>query len=326
MVDDEVYDVEGLRSWAKGCAAGRWRILDSFDDGHRRRCSPGPRSLRSSGSGSRDRRTRRSACSPRAPTCATQAAFFHMTVYPAADHHDHVISLFVLGLLAWIVHGAEVQRQAPIPYGRPVQRTTPPSKSSGRSCRCVILVRSSRHLLLPACFMPTTTRRRPDVTIKATGNQWYWAYEYPDAKIAEYTFDSNPLNHVKAEAQGHGSLWPRRRQPHRGAGEQDRDQGAGDRRRRTARLLCARPSGCRPPTIPGKVNEVWFKAAHGRQILWRVQRAVRCEPLLHADRGRCGQPSRTTTPGSPRKATKPPVTVPAAPPAISRFDGALNDR
>ena len=32
----------------------------------------------------------------------------------------------------------------------------------------------------------------PDVTVKATGNQWYWSYEYPDEKIAEYTSNMLP--------------------------------------------------------------------------------------------------------------------------------------
>ena len=32
----------------------------------------------------------------------------------------------------------------------------------------------------------------PDVTVKATGNQWYWSYEYPDLKIPEYTSNIVP--------------------------------------------------------------------------------------------------------------------------------------
>jgi len=36
----------------------------------------------------------------------------------------------------------------------------------------------------------------PDFTVKATGNQWYWSYEYPDLKIPEYT--SNILPEDKA--------------------------------------------------------------------------------------------------------------------------------
>lgn len=31
----------------------------------------------------------------------------------------------------------------------------------------------------------------PDVVVKATGKQWFWSYEYPDAKIA---FDSYPID------------------------------------------------------------------------------------------------------------------------------------
>ena len=28
---------------------------------------------------------------------------------------------------------------------------------------------------------------KPDVTVKATGYQWYWGYEYPDQEIGEFT-------------------------------------------------------------------------------------------------------------------------------------------
>ena len=42
--------------------------------------------------------------------------------------------------------------------------------------------------------MPT-----PDLTVKATGYQWYWGYAYPDQKIDEYT--SNVLTEDDAKAQ-----------------------------------------------------------------------------------------------------------------------------
>ena len=41
---------------------------------------------------------------------------------------------------------------------------------------------------------------KPDVTIKATGHQWRWSYEYPDQGIADY--DSNVLPEADAKAQG----------------------------------------------------------------------------------------------------------------------------
>ena len=41
---------------------------------------------------------------------------------------------------------------------------------------------------------------KPDLTVKATGYQWYWGYEYPDQKIAEFT--SNVLTKADADAKG----------------------------------------------------------------------------------------------------------------------------
>jgi cytochrome c oxidase subunit 2 len=41
---------------------------------------------------------------------------------------------------------------------------------------------------------------KPYMTIKATGYQWYWGYEYPDQKIPEFV--SNILPEDKAKAAG----------------------------------------------------------------------------------------------------------------------------
>jgi cytochrome c oxidase subunit 2 len=52
---------------------------------------------------------------------------------------------------------------------------------------------------LPALFnqveIPT-----PDLTVKVTGNQWYWSYEYPDAAVS---FDSVMLEKDQLEAAGY---------------------------------------------------------------------------------------------------------------------------
>ncbi|PJN96745.1 cytochrome c oxidase subunit II, partial [Amaricoccus sp. HAR-UPW-R2A-40] len=40
----------------------------------------------------------------------------------------------------------------------------------------------------------------PDLTIKATGNQWYWNYEYPDN---EFSFDSILLPREDLQASGY---------------------------------------------------------------------------------------------------------------------------
>ena len=41
---------------------------------------------------------------------------------------------------------------------------------------------------------------KPDLTVKVTGNQWYWSYEYPDN--GDYSFDSHLLPEDKARAAG----------------------------------------------------------------------------------------------------------------------------
>lgn len=40
---------------------------------------------------------------------------------------------------------------------------------------------------------------KADLTVKVTGYQWYWGYEYPDQKISEFT--SNPLTEADAKAK-----------------------------------------------------------------------------------------------------------------------------
>jgi cytochrome c oxidase subunit II len=57
---------------------------------------------------------------------------------------------------------------------------------------------------LPALFFQETIPQA-DVSIKVTGNQWYWSYEYPDAANPEspVTFDSVMLEKDKLEAAGY---------------------------------------------------------------------------------------------------------------------------
>jgi cytochrome c oxidase subunit 2 len=95
---------------------------------------------------------------------------------------------------------------------------------------------------------------KPDLTIKATGYQWYWGYEYPDQKIPE--FISNILPEDQAKAKG---------VPYRLAATQPIVVPLNA----TVRVLVtgadvihafAVPSfGVIMDAIPGRVNETWFK-------------------------------------------------------------------
>jgi cytochrome c oxidase subunit 2 len=95
------------------------------------------------------------------------------------------IVLLVMGLLLWVIVR---YRESANPI---------PSKTSHNTTievlwtiipvliLVVIAIPSFRLLYKQFDFPP------PDVVVKAIGKQWYWSYEYPDAKVA---FDSYPID------------------------------------------------------------------------------------------------------------------------------------
>jgi cytochrome c oxidase subunit II len=96
---------------------------------------------------------------------------------------------------------------------------------------------------------------KPDLTVKATGNQWYWTYTYPDH--GGFNFDSLILPEAKAKAVG---------KPYRLGVDNPLVVPVG----KTVRVLVtgadvihdfALPAfGLKTDAVPGKVNETWFKA------------------------------------------------------------------
>ncbi len=159
------------------------------------------------------------------------------------------ICLLVLGLLAWIA----------IRYN---EKANPvPAKWSHNTVveiiwtvlPVMILVGISLfsfRLLFAYHDMPT-----PDLTVKATGNQWNWAYEYPDQGVPEYI--SNMLPEAEALA---------RNVPYRLAADEPIVVPVG----KTVRVLVtaadvihafALPAfGVKTDAVPGRVNETWFRA------------------------------------------------------------------
>ena len=95
----------------------------------------------------------------------------------------------------------------------------------------------------------------PDVVVKVTGNQWNWAYEYPDQGVSEYI--SNMLPEAEARAQG---------VPFRLAADEPMVVPVGQ----NVELLVtasdvihavALPAfGLKTDAIPGRVNSTWFRA------------------------------------------------------------------
>ncbi|HUH23904.1 MAG TPA: cytochrome c oxidase subunit II, partial [Brevundimonas sp.] len=181
---------------------------------------------------------------PAAAPLKHEAIFFHdWVLMPVIT----IITLLVLGLLIWIA----------VRYNK---RANPvPAKWSHNTIIEVIwtvvpvlilvgISLFSFRLLFAYHDMPD-----PDLTVKVTGNQWNWAYEYPDQGVAEYI--SNMLPEDKAP-------------PHlyRLAADEPMVVPVG----KTVRLLVtasdvihavALPAfGLKTDAVPGRVNETWFNA------------------------------------------------------------------
>lgn len=159
------------------------------------------------------------------------------------------ISLLVLGLLAWIVIRYN-KKANPIP-ARWAHNTT--VEVIWTILPVMILVGISLfsfRLLFAYHDMPT-----PDLTVKATGNQWNWGYEYPDQGIAEYISNMLPEDQAKAKNV-----------PFRLAADEPIVVPVG----KVVRVLVtasdvihafALPAfGLKTDAVPGRVNETWFRA------------------------------------------------------------------
>ncbi|HRO33531.1 MAG TPA: cytochrome c oxidase subunit II [Brevundimonas sp.] len=162
------------------------------------------------------------------------------------------ICLLVLGLLLWIM----------IRYNRKANPT--PARWSHNTLIEIIwtvvpvlilvfIALFSFRLLFAYHDMPD-----PDVTVKVTGNQWNWAYEYPDQGVAEYISNMLPEEEV-AQRGMPSSLY-------RLAADEPMVVPVG----KTVRLLVtasdvihavALPAfGLKTDAVPGRVNETWFRA------------------------------------------------------------------
>ena len=186
---------------------------------------------------------------PSASPLKVQATFFHdIILMPVITF----ITLLVLGLILWIC----------IRYNKKANPV--PAKWSHNTwieviwtvLPVVILVGISLfsfRLLFAYHDMPT-----PDLTVKATGNQWNWSYEYPDQGIAEYVSSMIPEDEIAARGMPH-SLY-------RLAADEPIVVPVG----KTVRVLVtatdvihafALPAfGLKTDAVPGRINETWFRA------------------------------------------------------------------
>ena len=123
--------------------------------------------------------------------------------------------------------------------------------------------------------------RVPDaeMTIKVTGHQWYWQYEYPDQ--GNIGFNSNLVadNELKPEQPRLLEVDNPLVVP---VGTNIRVQVAGTD---VIHSWFVPSFGFQEYAVVGRLNEAWVQRRAGRHLLRRVQPDLRRQPRLHADRG-----------------------------------------
>lgn len=104
--------------------------------------------------------------------------------YQATDFHNHIlmpiitaITLLVLGLLIWIVIRYNAKAN-PVPAKFSHNTTVEIIWTIGPVLILMVIAIFSFRLLFAYNDMP-----KPYLTVKATGYQWYWGYEYPDLSL-----------------------------------------------------------------------------------------------------------------------------------------------
>jgi len=107
------------------------------------------------------------------------------------------ISLLVLGLLVWCMIRYNAKAN-PTPARFTHNTTVEVVWTLGPVLILIGIAVFSFRLLFDYHDMP-----KPDVTVKATGYQWYWTYAYPDLKVDEQTSNIMP----KAQADAAGVPW-----------------------------------------------------------------------------------------------------------------------
>lgn len=163
------------------------------------------------------------------------------------------IVLFVLGLLLWVMWR----------YNR---RANPEPATFTHNAMIEVIWTLVPVLILVAIGIPSfrllyfvDTIPEADMTIKATGYQWYWGYQYPDH--GDFEFFANPVPDDALGSDHFGNPQPRLL-----ATDNDVVVPAG----KTIRVVVtaadvlhsfAAPSlGLKRDAVPGRLNETWFRA------------------------------------------------------------------
>jgi len=224
--------VPGIRTWLAGAAATAvatvWALPALADEVLVGQPTPGAIGLQ-----------------PGVTPLKHDAAFFHdVILLPIIT----VITLFVLALLVWVV----------VRYNKKAN-PTPAKWSHNTTIEVIWTVVPVLILMFIAIFsfrllyayhdMP-----KPYMTVKATGYQWYWGYEYPDNGISE--FISNVLPEDKAKAKNVPYLLAATEPLVVPVGKPVRVIVTGAD---VIHAFAVPAFGIISDAVPGRLNETWFK-------------------------------------------------------------------
>ena len=150
-----------------------------------------------------------------------------------------------------------------------------------------------------------------DVTVKATGKQWFWSYSYPDRK---FEFDSLMVQDKDLKAD----------QPRLLAVDNEmvvpvnKVVRRADHRRRRHPFVLGAGLRHQDRRHPGPRQRDLVQGRARRHLLRPVLAALRPRPRLHADRRACGERAGNTRPGSRRRRRNTPPTTAARRPSPTR--------
>jgi cytochrome c oxidase subunit II len=161
-----------------------------------------------------------------------------------------IICLFVLGLLVWVVLKFN-EKAHPVPSRTTHNSLLEVAWTIVPVLILVVIAIPSFRLLTKQLVLPDA-----DMTLKVTGKQWYWTYEYPQDQGGGFSFDSllKPDSDLKPGdirllAVDNEAVVP--------IGKTVRVQvTAAD----VIHSFVVQSFGARMDAVPGRLNETWFKA------------------------------------------------------------------
>jgi cytochrome c oxidase subunit 2 len=159
------------------------------------------------------------------------------------------ISALILGLLLWCIIRFNAKAN-PTPARFTHNTTVEVLWTVGPVLILLVIAIFSFRLLFDYHAMP-----KPDMTVKATGYQWYWGYAYPDQKIDEQTSRILPEDQAKAEGEPYmlattqPMIVPVNKVVHVEVTGAD-----------VIHSFSVPAFGVKIDAVPGRNNETWFKA------------------------------------------------------------------